>query len=418
MCGIIKKGDLTITMEIYGQKLFDFLKGRGLIYQSTNIEAVEKMLNSKTPVTFYLGIDPTADGIHIGHLCSLRIFRFLQEAGHHGILVIGGATAHIGDPTGRRDIRAILTSEQIDKNIEQVTKLCKKFIKTDGDNPALIVNNNDWMKNFSYIEFMREVGIHFNVNVMLATDACKSRLASGGLTFLEMGYSLIQAFDFETLHKKYGCNLQIGGSDQWANMVAGRDLIRKKYNEEVETVTTPLLLNSKGEKMGKTTGGALWVSEDKVGVYDFYQYFMNVDDADVGTLLRWFSDYSNEEIDSVMSGDIREAKRIMAFCVTKLIHGEENARRAEITAKEIFSGSGASENMQSISVKIEGESVNICELLTLANLTPSRSEARRLVEQGGIAVNQEKVTNPSAMISASGEIIVHKGKKVHVKIVF
>ena len=359
-------------MKLHGQNLFEFLKERGLIYQSTDLAKVEKMLNSDKPITFYLGIDPTADALHIGHLCSLRTFRYLQEAGHHGILVVGGATAHIGDPTGRRDIRAILSSEQIEKNVNEVITLAKKFIKTDGSNPALILNNNDWMKNYSYIEFMREVGVHFNVNVMLATDACKSRLSSGGLTFLEMGYAPIQAFDFETLHKKYNCNLQIGGSDQWANMVAGKDLIRKKYNEDVETITTPLLLNSKGEKMGKTTGGALWGKEDKVSVYDFYQYFMNVDDADVGTLLRWFSDYTNTQIKEILSGDIRQAKKIMAFEVTKLIHGEDKAILAKKTAEEIFGGKGASENMQTVELKAGLGEINICDLLVVSGIVPSK----------------------------------------------
>ena len=406
-------------MKIHGQKVFDFLKGRGLVYQSTNAKEVEKILNSDKPCTFYLGIDPTADSIHIGHLCSLRIFRFLQEAGHHGILVVGGATAHIGDPTGRRDIRAVLTSEQIEKNVNEVINIAKKFIKTDGDNPALILNNNDWMKNFSYIEFMREVGIHFNVSVMLSTDACKSRMANGGLTFLEMGYSPIQAFDFEFLHNNYGCNLQVGGSDQWANMVAGCDLIKKKHNHEVQTLTTPLLLNSKGEKMGKTTGGALWVKEDKVSVYDFYQYFINVSDDDVLKLLNWFSDFDNAQINQIMAGDIREAKKIMAFEVTKLIHGEKAAKLAQETARQIFEGAGQSENMKTNTIFVDGQNeINILDVLVLAQLCPSKSEARRLVEQGGISVDSTKIADSKIMLKAEGEIVIAKGKKVREKVVF
>ena len=405
-------------MELHGQKLFEFLKDRGLLYQSTNLEAVEKILNSETSCTFYLGIDPTADAIHIGHLCSLRTFKYLQDAGHHGILVIGGATAHIGDPTGRREMRSMITSEQITKNIEQIKTLCKKFIKTEGENAAIILNNNDWMQGYSYIDFMRDVGVHFNVNVMLNTDACKSRLASGGLTFLEMGYSLIQAYDFETLYKKYNCTLQIGGSDQWANMVAGCDLIRKKYNSIVETLTTPLLLNSKGEKMGKTTGGALWVSEDKVGAYDFYQYFINVSDEDVEKLLKWFSDYDNATIAQIMHGDIREAKKIMAFEVTKLIHGEKNAKIAQQTAQEIFSGKGESENMAKVLLDAKSDKINICTLLVDAKICQSKGEARRLIEQNGIAIGENKVKSIDQMIETKGEIIVHKGKKSHIKVVF
>ncbi|MCR5553833.1 MAG: tyrosine--tRNA ligase [bacterium] len=405
-------------MKIHGQNLFDFLKDRGLIYQSTNMSEVEKMLNSNKPCTFYIGFDPTASALHIGHLCSLRTFKYLQEAGHRGILLIGGATGHIGDPTGRRDMRKMLTSNEIEANVKKIKELVKQFVKTDGDNPAIIVNNNDWMKNFSYIDFLRDVGTYFNVNVMLSTDACKERLASGGLTFLEMGYSLIQAHDFEQLFKDYGCSLQVGGSDQWANMVAGCDLIRKKYAKDVQTLTTPLLLNSKGEKMGKSTGGAIWLTEEKFSVYDFYQYFMNVDDSDVLTLLRWFSDYSNQEIEKIMAGDIRQAKKIMAFSITKLVHGEEKAKLAEKTASEIFSGNGASENMQTENVKISENAINICDLLTLVKLAPSKSEARRLVEQGGISVDKVKVVDPKVEIKASGEVIVQKGKKIFVKVVF
>lgn len=404
-------------MNIHGQKLFDFLKDRGLLYQSTNMDAVKEMLNSDKPCTFYLGIDPTADALHIGHLCSLRTFKYLQDAGHHGILIVGGATAHIGDPTGRRDIRAILTSEQIDKNIAQVVRLAKKFIKTEGENSAIILNNNDWMKGYDYISFMRDVGIHFNVNVMLSTDACKSRLASGGLTFLEMGYGLIQAHDFEHLHKEYGCNLQIGGSDQWANMVSGCDLIRKKYNEVVETLTTPLLLNSKGEKMGKTTGGALWVSEDKVGAYDFYQYFINTADEDVEKLLKWFSDYDNATIAKIMQGDIREAKKLMAYEVTKLIHGEENAKMAQKTAEEVFGGGLSSAAIPTVKLD-KKDKINVCDMLVLAKIVASKGEARRLIEQNGLSLGDEKVTDFNKEIAGHGEIVVHKGKKVHVKVVF
>ena len=326
-------------MKIHGLDLYDFLKGRGLIYQTTDEKKLKELLNGK-PITFYLGIDPTADAIHMGHLCSLRTFRFLQEAGHHGILVIGGATAMIGDPSGRTDMRNMLEKQKVESNLENIKKLAKKFIKTDGENPARIVSNADWMNKYSYVDFLRDVGTYFNVNVMLSAEAYKKRLATGGLTFLEMGYMPIQAYDFEHLNEEYGCTLQVGGSDQWGNMCAGVELMRKKKNVSIDVMTTPLLLNSKGEKMGKTTGGALWVDEGKTSVYDFYQYFMNVDDQDVATVLRWFSDMPTEEIKAVCEKDIREAKKLMAFTVTSLIHGEENARVAQKNCRRNFQRKG------------------------------------------------------------------------------
>ena len=406
-------------MKIHGLDLYDFLKKRGLIYQTTDEEKLKQLLNGK-PITFYLGIDPTADAIHMGHLCSLRTFRFLQEAGHHGILVIGGATAQIGDPSGRSDMRVMLDKQRIEQNLENIKKLSKKFIKTDGENPAMIVSNADWMKSYSYVDFLRDVGTYFNVNVMLSAEAYKKRLATGGLTFLEMGYMPIQAFDFEHLNEKYGCVLQVGGSDQWGNMVAGVELARKKRNVTLDVMTTPLLLNSKGEKMGKTSGGALWVDEGKTSVYDFYQYFMNVDDADVATVLKWFSDMPIEEISELCSKDIRAAKKQMAFVVTSLIHGEENARIAQKTAEEIFSGSGNSENMKTINIdgKAYPNGIGVLELSTKAGITASNGEARRLIAQGGISLNDDKITDPNMTVKAEGEVILRKGKKVHIKVVF
>ncbi|MBQ7452860.1 MAG: tyrosine--tRNA ligase [Clostridia bacterium] len=404
-------------MKIHGLNLYDFLKKRGLIYQTTDEEKVKALLNGK-PITFYLGIDPTADAIHMGHLCSLRTFRFLQEAGHHGILVIGGATAQIGDPSGRSDMRTMIDKQTIDRNLENIKKLSKKFIKTDGENPAVIVSNADWMNKYSYVDFLRDVGTYFNVNVMLSAEAYKKRLANGGLTFLEMGYMPIQAFDFEHLNEKYGCVLQVGGSDQWGNMVAGVELMRKKKNISLDVMTTPLLLNSKGEKMGKTSGGALWVDEGKTSVYDFYQYFINIDDADVATVLRWFSDLSVEEINDLCAKDIRLAKKEMAFVVTSLIHGEENARIAQKTAEEIFSGKGASENMQTVAIKINQTEIGVCDLLVMSGLVASKSEARRLIAQNGIMIGDEKVSSESLMIKTSEPVILRKGKKVHIKAVF
>ncbi len=402
-------------MQIKGQKPYTFLKERGLLYQTTNEQEVERLLNEQ-PTTFYLGIDPTADSIHIGHLCSLRTFSYLQQAGHKGILVVGGATAMIGDPSGRQDMRKVLTKEKCEQNMQTIAEFAKKFIKTEGENAALILNNDEWMKNFSYIEFMRDIGTFFNVNVMLSAEAYKNRLANGGLTFLEMGYMPIQAYDFEHLFVNNGCMLQVGGSDQWGNMVAGGELIRKKHQKQVFALTTPLLLNSKGEKMGKSTGGALWVSEGKTSVYDFYQYFVNVADSDVKTLLNWFSEFETSEIEKMCNEDVVAAKRVMAFEITKLVHGEENAIVAEKTAKEVFAGSGISDNMPTYeiaSAKMQ-EGINVCDLLLDAKIVTSKSEARRLIEQGAIVVDGQKVEEFSATVCKQEKFVIKKGKKVNV----
>lgn len=406
-------------MKIHGLDLYDFLKGRGLIYQTTDEKKLKELLNGK-PMTFYLGIDPTADAIHLGHLCSLRTFRYLQEAGHHGILVIGGATAMIGDPSGRTDMRNMLEKQKVESNLENIKNLAKKFIKTDGENPARIVSNAEWMSKYSYVDFLRDVGTYFNVNVMLSAEAYKKRLATGGLTFLEMGYMPIQAYDFEYLNEKYGCVLQIGGSDQWGNMCAGVELMRKKKNTPIDVMTTPLLLNSKGEKMGKTTGGALWVDEGKTSVYDFYQYFMNVDDQDVATVLRWFSDMPTDEIKAVCEKDIREAKKLMAFTVTTLIHGEENARIAQKTAEDIFGGKGDSDNMKTVELsKAEYQNgIGVLSLATAVGITASNGEARRLIAQGGISLDDNKVEDVNMIVSTDKPVIVKKGKKIHLKVVF
>jgi len=405
-------------MKLNGLDLYDFLKKRGLIYQTTDEQKLKEMLNGE-PITFYLGIDPTADAIHLGHLCSLRTFRFLQEAGHKGILVIGGATAMIGDPSGRTDMRNMLERERVDKNLEQIKHFSQKFIKTDGENPAIIVSNNDWMKDYSYVDFLRDVGTYFNINVMLSAEAYKKRLETGGLTFLEMGYMPIQAYDFEHLNKTYGCVLQIGGSDQWGNMVAGTQLVRKKHNRVVDVMTTPLLLNSKGEKMGKTSGGALWVDQGKTSVYDFYQYFMNVDDSDVKTVLKWFSDMPIEEIEEICNSDIRVAKKKMAYVVTTLIHGEECAKEAQKTAEEIFGGKGSSENMKTVSLaKTETGKIGVLDLMTKIGITASNGEARRLIMQGGLSIDDNKLSDVNMLIDMATPIIVKKGKKVHIKVEF
>ncbi len=397
--------------------MFEELKERGYIYQATNEESVKNMINNKK-ITFYLGIDPTADSLHIGHFFALTLVRRLQKMGHHPIILIGGATALIGDPSGRSDMRKSLSIEQVEHNKKEVMELVKRFVDMGGDNPCKIVDNSTWMKE-SYIEFMRKVGIHFNVNRMLSTDSYKKRLEEGGLTFLEMGYMLMQAYDFVHLSESDNCILQVGGSDQWANMVAGTELARKMNNSEgkdskgLEAVTCPLLVKADGEKMGKSASGTLWISREKTTVYDFYQMFINSFDEDVERLLSFFSDYSVSDIKKMCKEDIINAKRVMAYEVTKLVHGKEEALNVEQTSKEIFEGNN-SNNMPSINV--EGKNINILDLLVMTNLVPSKSEARRLVEQGGVTLDKEKIIDPNYIVTKE-EVIIQKGKKVYLKVI-
>lgn len=397
--------------------MFNELKERGYIYQSTNEEKVKDMIDNNK-ITFYLGIDPTADSLHIGHFFALTLVRRLQKMGHKPIVLIGGATALIGDPSGRSDLRKTLTKEQVEHNKKEVKDLVKRFVNTEGDNAALIVDNYSWM-NDTYIDFMRKVGVHFNVNKMLSTDAYKRRLEEGGLTFLEMGYMLMQSYDFVHLSDTYNCMLQVGGSDQWANMVSGVDLARKIDNldgnkdRDLVALTCPLLVKADGEKMGKTSSGTLWISRDKTTVYDFYQMFMNSYDEDVERLLCFFSDYSVSEIKNMIKEDIINAKKVMAFEVTKLVHGEEEALKVEQTSREIFSGS-STENMPSFT--LNETNLNILDFLVKTNLVPSKSEARRLVEQGGINLNNNKIIDPNFIVTDK-EIVVQKGKKTYLKVI-
>ena len=407
-------------------KNFDLIKERGYIYQLTHEKEIIDLINGE-PMTFYLGIDPTADSLHIGHFFALTLFRRLQEMGHRGILVVGGATALIGDPTGKSDMRKMLTTEQVEHNKSEVKALAHQFIKTDGDNPAIILDNSDWINKESYIDFMRNVGIHFNVNRMLATEAYSKRLESGGLTFLEMGYMLMQAYDFTYLNKEYGCKLQIGGSDQWANILAGADLSRKLDNidgakiEPLFGLTCPLLMKADGEKMGKTASGTLWVSREKTTVYDFYQSFMNSYDEDVERLLSFFTNFEIDKIKEMCLSDIREAKKIMAFEVTKLVHGEEEALKAKETAQNLFENK---ESADMPSVEARSDLLGNITILDLLNIgfNLSKSEGRRLIEQNGISLNNEKVTDPNKIIFSEdlkeNYVIIQKGKKTFIKVVF
>ncbi|GKX29846.1 tyrosine--tRNA ligase 1 [Vallitalea longa] len=409
--------------------VFDTLKERGYVYQLTHEEEIKKILNSSTPVTFYLGIDPTADSLHIGHFFALMMFRYLQDAGHKGILVIGGATALIGDPSGKSDMRKMLTKEQVAHNVEEVKKLASRFIKIDGDNPAIILSNAEWINPYSYIDFMRDIGIHFNVNTMLAADAYSKRLEEGGLTFLEMGYMLMQSYDFVHLNKEYGCTLQIGGSDQWGNIVSGTNLGRKlnfANNDERDIMfglTCPLLMTREGKKMGKTESGTLWVARDKTTVFDFYQYFYNVNDDDTEMLLRLFTRVPLDEIIQLCKEDIRGAKRLMAYEITKLVHGKEEADKVLKTITEIFDKNKIASDMPNFDIdkKLIESGISINDLLFMCEFVGSKSEGRRLIKQGGISLNGDKIEDVDFVVGVGdiqdGCLILKRGKKNYLKVV-
>ena len=409
------------------KKLFDILKERGYIKDLTHEKKIKDLINGDA-MTFYLGIDPTADSLHIGHFFALTLFRWLQDFGHHGIILIGGATALIGDPTGKSDMRKMLSKEEVAYNKAEVKELVKRFVRTDGDNPAIIVDNADWIWDKTYIDFMRDIGVHFNVNTMLAADCYKKRLENGGLTFLEMGYMLMQAFDFVHLNKEFGCKLQIGGSDQWGNIVAGVDLSRKLAFSEGKKIdplfglACPLLIKADGEKMGKTSSGTLWVSRDKTTPFAFFQAWINSYDEDVERCLSFFTRMPILDIQDLCKKDIREAKRLLAFEVTKLVHGEEEAKKARDGAEELFARKGISANMPSITISKDLLDINIMDLMIKTNLVSSKSEARRLIEQKGISLNQEKVQSIDVVITSkdllANSLILQKGKKVFLKVVF
>lgn len=394
-----------------------------------NLDAVKKILDSDVPTTFYLGIDPTADSLHIGHFFALMMFRYLQDAGHKGILVIGGATALIGDPSGKSDMRKMLTKEQVTHNLEEVKTLASRFVKTDGDNPAIILNNADWFNGYDYVDFMRDIGVHFNINTMLSADAYANRLKEGGLTFLEMGYMLMQAYDFEYLNNKYGCKLQIGGSDQWGNVVAGTGLHRKRNllstedntEDEIYGLTCPLLLTKEGKKMGKTESGTLWVARDKTTPFDFYQYFYNVDDADVEMLLKLFTRVELDEINRLCSTDIIAAKRLMAYEITKLVHGEEADNVMEIVKSLFGKAKDNGQNAPESDYEIAEDEISVLDLFVNAGLVNTKSEIRRLILQNGVSIDGVKCSSIDDVVTRTeGKdfVLLQKGKKIFLKVRF
>ena len=405
--------------------IYEELKERGLIAQTTDEDAIRELVNSGKAV-FYIGFDPTADSLHVGHFMALCLMKRLQMAGNRPIALVGGGTGMIGDPTGKTTLRKMMTTEMIDHNCECFKKQMSRFIEF-GEGKAMMVNNADWLRDLNYIEFIRDIGSMFKVNNMLRAECYKQRLASeDGLTFLEFNYMLMQSYDFLKLYEEYGCNLEFGGDDQWSNMLGGRELIRRKLDkEDAHAMTITLLLNSEGKKMGKTEKGAVWLDPEKTTPYDFYQYWRNIDDADVINCIKMLTFLPLDEIHAMESwegAELNKAKEILAYHLTELVHGEEEAKKAETAAKSIF-GAGGSENMPEAVIRdedyLDGK-IDVVGLLVAAGLAKNRSEARRNVEQGGVIVNQEKVTDPKTAYTKDdlkGEFIIQRGKKNFRKIV-
>ena len=404
--------------------IYEELKARGLIAQVTNEEEISKMIN-EGKATFYIGFDCTADSLTAGHFMALTLMKRLQMAGNKPIALIGGGTTMIGDPSGRTDMRKMLTKEDIEHNAECFKRQMERFIDFS-DGKALMVNNADWLLNLNYVELLREVGACFSVNNMLRAECYKQRMEKG-LSFLEFNYMIMQSYDFYMLYQKYGCNMEFGGDDQWSNMLGGTELIRRKLGKDAHAMTITLLTDSNGKKMGKTAGNAVWLDPDKTSPYDFFQYWRNVDDADVMKCIKMLTFIPLEEIERMESWEgsqLNEAKMILAYELTKLVHGEEEADKAKAGALAIFGGSGDSSNMPTVEIEeadFRDGFVDIQTLLVKAGLAKSRSEARRAVEQGGVSVNDEKVTD-IRMSFAANEIpaeglVIKKGKKNFKKIV-
>ncbi len=390
--------------------IYEELRERGLIAQVTDEEEIRELINGGG-ARFYIGFDPTADSLHVGHFMALCLMKRLQLAGNKPVVLIGGGTGYVGDPSGRTDLRSVLTPEIIEHNCACFKKQMERFIQF-GEGKAIMVNNAEWLLKLNYIELLREVGACFTVNNMLRAECYKQRMEKG-LSFLEFNYMIMQSYDFYHLHQAYGCNMQFGGDDQWSNMLGGTELIRKKTGKDAYAMTITLLLNSEGKKMGKTAKGAVWLDENKTSPYDFYQYWRNVDDADVMKCIKMLTFIPMEEIREMDKWDasrINEKKEILAFELTKLVHGEEKAQNAMAQAKAAFGGSA--ENLPQKDVKVE--TATIIPVLVAAGICASNGEARRLIQQGGITLNESKVTDINAPVK-NGDV-VHKGKKVHVKI--
>ena len=397
--------------------LYDELVARGLIAQVTNEEEIRKMIN-EGKATFYIGFDPTADSLHVGHFMALCLMKRLQMAGNKPIALLGGGTGMIGDPSGKSDMRKMLTPETIQHNIDCFKKQMSRFIDFS-DGKAIMVNNADWLMNLNYIDVLREVGACFSVNKMLSFECYKQRWERG-LTFLEFNYMIMQSYDFYMLFQKYGCNMQFGGDDQWANMLGGTELIRKKLGMDAHAMTITLLLNSEGKKMGKTEKGAVWLDPEKTSPFEFFQYWRNVADADVMKCIRMLTFLPIEEIEAMSSWEgsqLNKAKEILAYELTKLVHGEEEANKALDAAKALFGGKGNTENMPTTELELPEGKIGILDLMMATKLVTSKREARTLIAGKGVAVNDVIVEDVNAEITIDPEVIIRKGKKVYHKVV-
>ncbi len=399
--------------------VYEELVARGLIAQVTDEEEIRELVNNGKAV-FYIGFDPTADSLHVGHFMALSLMKRLQMAGNKPIALIGGGTAMIGDPSGRTDMRQMMTKETINHNVECFKKQMERFIEF-GEDKAMLVNNADWLLDLNYVEVLREVGSHFSVNNMLRAECYKQRMEKG-LSFLEFNYMIMQSYDFYALYQKYGCNMQFGGDDQWSNMLGGTELIRRKLGKDAYAMTINLLLNSEGKKMGKTQSGAVWLSAEKTSPYDFYQYWRNVYDSDVIKCLKMLTFVPLEEIEELAKlegSEINKAKEVLAYSLTELVHGKKEADKAQEAARALFGSKTNTDNMPSTdltSADFEDGSIKILELLKKCGLIPSNGEGRRLIQQGGVSVDCEKVADVFADIPASafekGYVVIKKGKKV------
>ena len=404
-------------------KVYDELVARGLIAQVTNEEEIREMIDNGK-ATFYIGFDPTADSLHVGHFMALCLMKRLQMAGNRPIALIGGGTAMIGDPSGRTDMRSMMTRETIQHNCDCFKKQMERFIEF-GEGKAMMVNNADWLLDLNYVDVLREVGACFSVNNMLRAECYKQRMEKG-LSFLEFNYMIMQSYDFYHLYQNYGCNMQFGGNDQWSNMLGGTELIRRKLGKDAHAMTITLLLNSEGKKMGKTASGAVWLDPNKTSPFEFYQYWRNVEDADVLKCIRMLTFLPLEEIDAMSDwkdAQLNTAKEILAYELTKLVHGEEEAEKAKAAARALFVGGGDDANMPTTQIpadKLTDGKIGILNLMVACGLAPSNKQARQLVEQGGVLVNDEKV--PSAQFAVTEEMLkegvrIRKGKKVFHKAV-
>ncbi len=403
------------------ENVLTVLEKRGYIEQMTHPEEMKELFSSGKSIPFYIGIDPTADSIHVGHFVSLMVASHMQKCGHKPIILVGGGTASIGDPSGKTDMRKMLTRETIEHNVQCIKKQVEKFVSFEGENAAIIVNNADWLLDLKYINFMRDIGSLFSVNRMLAAECYKQRMEKG-LTFFELGYMLMQSYDFLYLYNKYGCKLEIGGNDQWSNIIGGVELIRKIGKDDSFGLTFKLLTTKEGKKMGKTEKGALWLDPEKTSPYEFYQYWRNIEDESVENVLNLLTFIPTEKIHELCSFKderINEAKKIAAYEITKLVHGEEEAKKAEDASNALFAGNGNTDNMPS--TEITSSEMSIVDVLVLTGLAPSKGQARTLISQGGITLNDKKITDINSKLSqddfSDGYAIIKKGKKVFHKLI-